>query len=161
MKKVLLFLVLGCLTTTVFAQGLDFLKNEANVGMKLNFAEANIAGFNESNIMTFEKDWEKDQPILLMKMIEHYNNKMAKKLPASTFADGKYTIEARPVMIKKNGKITGYFVVLNADGTEMYRSAKFKAEGGTFGSFLNLLGDGMKSTGDAIAKIISKELKKK
>ena len=71
MKKVLLVLMLCCLTTTMFAQGLDFLKNEANVGMKLNYAEANIAGFNESNILTFEKDWEKDQPILLMKKLQN------------------------------------------------------------------------------------------
>ena len=160
MKKYLFVLMMSCLTTTMFAQGLGFLKNEARVDMKLNYSEAVIAGYEESNILTFEKDWEKDQAVLFAKMVGPYNDKLGETLPAGNFSNANYTIEVRPTVIQKNGNIVGYFVVLDAAGTELYRSQKFSAKGGTFGTFLNLVGDGMKSTGKVIANMVKKELKK-
>ena len=152
--------MMSCLTTTMFAKGLGFLKNEARVDMKLNYSEAVIAGYEESNILTFEKDWEKDQAVLFAKMVGPYNDKLGETLPAGNFTNANYTIEVRPTVIQKNGNIVGYFVVVNAEGTELYRSQKFSAKGGTFGTFLNLVGDGMKSTGKVIANMVKKELKK-
>lgn len=160
MKKILSILVMCCLATTMFAQDLGFLKNEARVGMRLNYAEAVIAGYEEANILVFEKDWEKDQSVLFAKMAGNYNDKLGERLPAGNFSNVNYTIEVRPVVIKKNGNIVGYFVVLDAAGSELYRSQRFSAKGGKFGTFLNLVGDGMKSTGKAVASIVAKEIKK-
>jgi len=160
MKRLFFVIVLSCLTTYLFAQGLGFLNKEVKVGMRLNYSEASIAGFEEASILDFEQDWEKDQSILFAKMIGPYNDKLGAVLPAGNFSNVNYIIEVRPIVIQKNGNIVGYFVVVDAEGNEVFRSQKFSAKGGKFGSFLNLVGDGMKSTGKAVASIVAKELRK-
>lgn len=160
MKKFFAILMTMCIGAALHAQSMSFLKNESKISMRLNYSEANIAGFTEATILSLEEDWNKDQPVLFAKLTDEYNDKMKKKLPAGMFSDANYVIEVRPTDIRKNGTITFYFVILSNGGEEMYRSGNLKGKGGTFGSLLNLIGDGMRSTGEEIAKVVAKELKK-
>ena len=50
-------------------------------------------------------------------------------------------------------------IVLKADGQEEAKIENLNAKGGTFGSALNLIGDGAEQSGKVIAKILKNKVK--
>ncbi|MCF0180066.1 MAG: hypothetical protein HUJ97_07480 [Bacteroidales bacterium] len=142
-----------------YGQKLQFLKNESRIKLVINYSEASIVGHNEDTILGFEEDWEIDQPILYSKLTEKFNGKMGNGLVAGEFKSSNYTMEVRPLIIKRSGYILAYFVILDNDGNEVYHSKDLKADGGILGTFLNLLGDGMRQLGIKMAKEVKKEMK--
>ena len=49
--------------------------------------------------------------------------------------------------------------ILDIDGNVIATISDIKGDGGTFGSNMNLMGDGCKSTGEALAKRMAKMIK--
>ena len=81
------------------------------------------------------------------------------QLPGALNVTSNYTLELRPLTVNKNGDMLCYAVILDHEGTVVAQLPKFQAEGGHVGSFLNLVGDGMKSAGTQLGKRIKKYTK--
>lgn len=157
MKKVLLTCLAMCLTMMALAD--DFsLRGERKVTLCVDWSEATIVGFTSKNINTYEPDWDKDQNVLLMKMVLTFNKHLGAALPAVKEGDTNYTIELRPIFVSDRGDMTCYAVIKDRQGNVVETFPNFKAEGGHCGSFLNLVGDGMKSSGKQLAKRVKKLL---
>lgn len=154
-----MILMLWCGLINAMAGGLDFLKNEKFININISYSEAIIAGFEEADILSFEQDWEKDQPRLYAKFHEYFCRAMKDKLIGGKISKANYTLEVRPLDIKRNGDMKAYFVIIDKQGVEKFRSKSYNAEGGRFGSFLNLVGDGMQSLGKKTASLLKKNLK--
>ncbi|MCR5395761.1 MAG: hypothetical protein K6E86_10225 [Bacteroidales bacterium] len=157
-KRFLSLLVAVIVCGTAFAEEFS-LQGETRVAMRINWSEAVIgAGYTAETILSYEQDWNKDQPVLLDKLVSKYNSQLGYELPAVKNVVANYTIELRPLMVNDKGDMSCYAVVLDSQGQEVYRIKQFKAEGGHCGTFLNLVGDGMKSAGKKLAKLVKKEL---
>ena len=96
MKQFILVLVAMVAFGVTYAQNLS-LRNETRVTLSLNWSEASIMGYNEKEVINFEQDWNKDQPVLLRKMVDAYNKKMGYRLPGITDFESNYTLESSSV----------------------------------------------------------------
>lgn len=163
MKKILFSLLMLFATASAFAQGpLDFLKSENRINITIDYSETSIAGYDERTILDFEEDWVNDQGVLFSKLTDNFNKLIGPKLPGGRFEKARYTIIFRPITISQKGDMIAYAVVVRTDNQEeLYRTNTFVAEGGRFGSFLNLVGDGMRSAGKTLAIRIDKAMVKK
>lgn len=159
MKKMILSLLAIALCGTALADGFA-LKGERRVKLAINWSEASILGYTADEIVTYEQDWFVDQPFLLEKMSKFYNREMAEVLPCFSGVETNYTLELRPLKVNKKGNMTCYAVVIDREGKVVETLRTFKANGGHCGTFLNLVGDGMKSAGKQMAKQVRKRLKK-
>jgi len=159
MKKIIVStLCLFFLCAALSAQSLAFLKDETRVGLKIDFSEAAINGYTEANILDFEEDWEKDQPVLFEKF-QMKLNEYQRDRQFGHFPEANYTLIYKPLIINRKGDMKGYFVIEDKDGNEVANIKGISVEGGKFGTFLNLVGDGMKSSGKAVSKMINRNLK--
>ena len=159
MKKLIFSLLAIALCGTALADGFA-LKGERRIKLAINWSEASILGYTADEIVTYEQDWYVDQPVLLEKMSKFYNRKMADVLPCVLGVETNYTLELRPLRVNKKGDMTCYAVILDREGKVVETLRNFKAQGGHCGTFLNLVGDGMKSAGKQMAKQVRKRLKK-
>ena len=160
MKLKTLFILLLAMVafSATYAQKFS-LRNEKRITLSVNWSEATIVGYTDQEIINYEPDWEKDQPALLRHLWEKYNKKMGMQLPGALNVTSNYTLELRPLTVNKNGDMLCYAVILDHEGTVVAQLPKFQAEGGHVGTFLNLVGDGMKSAGTQLGKRIKKYTK--
>lgn len=156
------FLVIAILFSYSYsiAQDLAFLRNERRVNLEFNYEEASINGYEESNILSFEKDWLVDQPKLIQKFVQAYNETGVMPV-VGQFESANFTLQVRPIVISDHGNMSFYAIVLNEEGEQIYSTSMLNAKGGRFGSFLNLVGDGMKSSGRLLSGEIHRLMTKK
>jgi len=156
MKKfITLAVLLFACSWAMHAQSLLFMKNETRVKLVIDFSEAAINGYSEENILEFEEDWEVDQPALYGKLASSMNEAQEER-QYGKFDKARYTLVFRPQLINGSGNVKGYFVITDADGRELAKVYGISARGGKYGTFLNLVGDGMKHVGPVIAKKVNK-----
>ncbi|MBP5344762.1 MAG: hypothetical protein J6Y99_00965 [Bacteroidales bacterium] len=156
MKQFILVLVAMVAFGVTYAQNLS-LRNETRVTLAINWSEASIMGYNEKEVVNFEKDWNKDQPVLLKKMVDAYNKKMGWTLPGITEFESNYTLELRPLVVRAKDDITCYAVIKDREGNVVAQMDKFHAEGSHVGTFLHGLGNSLKDAGEKMAKKIRKQ----
>lgn len=156
MKQFILVLVAMVAFGVTYAQNLS-LRNETRVTLSLNWSEASIMGYNEKEVINFEQDWNKDQPVLLRKMVDAYNKKMGYRLPGITDFESNYTLELRPIIVRAKDDITCYAVIKDREGNIVAKLDKFDAEGSHVGSFLHSLGNSLKDAGEKMAKKVRKQ----
>lgn len=157
MKRIIILsVIMTTFVTLLHAQSLSFLKEETQVQLELDFSEAAINGYTEANIVEYEEDWVKDQPVLYSKLSESLNMSQSDR-QFGKFSQARYTLIFRPLLINKRGDLKGYFVVIDNNSKEVLATVRgITAKGGKFGTFLNLVGDGMKHSGKEITKKIRK-----
>lgn len=160
MKHLFIVLFLTVSSIMVSAQELAFLRSENRMALRFNYEEASINGYEESNILSFEKDWLVDQPKLIQKFLQSYNASGIMPV-VGMFESVSYTLEVRPVVISDHGNITFYALVLDDEDKVLCKTNMLNAKGGRFGSFLNLVGDGMRNSGKLLAGEIYKLMNKK
>lgn len=159
MKKTLVtIMMLGFGVINMIAGELSFLKGEQYLNVEIDYSEALIGGYEESNILEYEEDWENDKPTLYRKFIDEFSD-ILKTHIAGKISKANYTVIVKTLEIRNNGNMKAYFVISDTNERTVYRSETYSAKGGRFGSFLNLVGDGMESLGKRTASIIKNELK--
>lgn len=159
MKKLFLILALTLICTELKAQDLGQLKNETRLNVMIDYSDVLINGLTIEEFEQTENDWVKDAPSIYSKFIDAFNKKV-KYLVGGKIKKSVYTLNVHPLVIKRNGDTEAYFTISDVNGNEYYRSQEIKASGGTFGSQLNLMGDGMKSLGKKIGGEVKKLIKK-
>ena len=156
MKKFLSFAVAMFAFCAIYAQSFT-LRNEARITLAINWSEAHIMGYTEMEVVNFEKDWYKDQPVLLEKLTEAYNDKMQGKLPAVNDFESNYTLELRPLVVAAKDDVTCYAVIKDKSGAVVAELDKFRVEGSHVGTFLHGLGNSLKAAGKKMAKVVKKQ----
>lgn len=158
MKKAILIFILTLVCSTIYAQDFSDLKNETRLNVEFDYSEVLINGLNIEDFADAEEDWKKDEPKIYGKFISNFNKKM-KNLVGGRVKNANYTLTIHPLVISDKGNIKAYFVITNSEGREVYKSEEVKGSGGTFGSQLNLMGDGMQSLGKKIGSLVNKLIK--
>ena len=134
------------------------LKDEVRVKMTVDFSEATILGMTEDEYAAYEKDWLKDKP----EVISYYSGFASIELqPKLVVADYKfetrYTLLLKVRMIDASGN-TDSDLFLFEGNEEVARAEGIFANGGVFGTKLNLIKDGAKHSGIVIGRLLNKYL---
>lgn len=142
----------------VSAQGgwgsLALLKGQTKVNCTFDYSDSVIQAKTEEQFSSEEPNWGLAQKEVAEKFYQEFNNRVFKAnvpVAVGSFpeADG-YTLCIKPSNILRNGNFVGRVLLLDASG-EILMDVPIKAKGGVFGSFWNLLGDGMKDAAKTVA----------
>ena len=116
---------------------------------------------NEQPQYDAERELEKELKVRWLDLVTTSNEKLNKKqfflLPYSTEED--YTLTITPHQVDRRGNLEAFCTITNGDD-EVVVKFVLTGKGGVFGTMGNLWGDGFKSAGKNLAKIIEKFLLK-
>lgn len=162
MKKVVLFFVfvLGNLLC-VEAQEKTLLDvSQAQVvDLAVDFSNASIHNMDENTFAIYEPDYAVGKLEVIAKLAEEFNDEKKVGFILGKYPKAKYTVKVNVVSVNKNGDMLSNAEILDFEGNVIATISDIKGDGGTFGSNMNLMGDGCKSTGEALAKRMAKMIK--
>lgn len=167
MKRIALALLLAAVCIPAFGQRVTGtfspLKKQTRVKMVVDYSEADIMGMPEEQWYTFEEDWAHDK-VEVVSLFFNYANRELEKEKLFVVGSYNFDMEYTLYLIVRSVDIRGNhdcdLVLVYNDEFEIGRATGIRAEGGTFGSKLNLMKDGAEHTGKAVGKFLVKELSK-
>lgn len=167
MKKVILTLVLITIGVSAMAQRVTGtfmpLRSQDRVKMVIDYSEADIMGMPEEQFYTFEKDWAHDKVEVVSLYYNYANRELAKEkafIVGSYNFDTDYTLYLIVRTVDIRGNHDCDLILVANDEIEIGRAVGIRADGGTFGSKLNLMKDGAEHTGKSIGRFLLKQIGK-
>ena len=108
-------------------------------------------------------DWDKAKKEVIEMIVGDMNKNMGKTriiavLPGSEL-HGSYTLYICPQKLDSKGNNKSTYILKDAKGNELGK-AEFTGDGGRWGTFANLIGDGYENAGKKLASLIKKYNKK-
>ncbi len=109
-------------------------------------------------------DWPKAKQQVLERIVGDMNDHMKNSriiavLPSSELK-GAYTLYICPIKLDRKGNNKSNYVLRDSNGNEKGK-AQFNGDGGNWGTFANLMGDGYEHAGSKLASLIKKYNKNK
>lgn len=159
MKKLLFTIALITLCLPGIAQqktgSFSQIRNESRVKMIIDYSNASFMGMTESQFSEYEKDWEHDKIEMVSLYYSYANEELKGKLTLGDYTfETPFTLKLIVRSIDVKGNHDCDLVFLNEYGEELANVIGLRADGGTFGSKLNLMKDGAKHTGETIGKYL-------
>ena len=174
MKKLFLFFAVFFLAVSAYAIDLKTgsfaaLAGQERVRVDFDFSDVMIDGMTLENFLELGvvdddfKDWNDFVNFIKRRFLAGINSDTYKFVEGMVFFTGEsetdFSIRVSPAMMNIDGKyIINYSLVDNATG-EVLGTAYQTGDGGTFGSFSNLQGDGFEEAAEAFKKFLNKQLK--
>mgnify|MGYP003407642817 CR=1 FL=1 len=165
MKRFFVFIFLCVLLANVKAVKIESgsLRELAKAGIanfEVDYSNAVIHGMSEEEFAEYELDWDKDLPQILALFRGNLAERAGDYLALVTKKKASLTLRWVVLFINTKGDTKSELHVLDADGTILAKIVELNGEGGTFGSKLNLIKDGAKSSGKKAGSFLKRELKK-
>lgn len=163
MKRIIISLmIIACAAMSASAQKVsgDFsvLKDEVRARMTVDFSEASILGMTEEQYSAYEKDWLKDKAEVVSYYSGYASIELSPKLVIADYQfETKYRLVLKVRMIDARGNTDSDLYLLEGDN-EIARAEGVFAQGGVFGTKLNLIKDGAKHSGIVIGRLLNKYL---
>ena len=174
MKKYMMIMAALFVTLTMGAQevkgSLDVLKGQSRLNVVEDWSRLKICDMDRAAWVKYRNseqpdyDAEKElaeelQPRLREDMLPEANSKLNKKrIYLTQEPELKYTLVIAPLAIDKKGnQLVKCIVRETATGKEV-ASFKVDGDGGDFGSMSNLWGDGFRSSGKKLGKLLLKAM---
>jgi hypothetical protein len=165
MKKLLLLLALACCTGMGYAQklvsgSLAALSHETRLNVEIDYSEAVLNNLTLDDFVATNDKWELAQTELWTKFVEKLNEGMSSRQPRllAGHNESGYTLVLHVLDIDKKGNQRSVVKIKDAAGNTI-AEINANGDGGHFGSFYNLAGDGMKDIGERVGKFIVKKIK--
>jgi len=154
MKKIV---SLVCLALAVAANAFA----AERVQVVFDYTQGIYRGLTYEGIVVDEPDFQKDAPRYEARFFSSFLDNFG---GAAYRQDGEIRsdealLTVRVVKVQRKGDTTAELVYTTADGQQ--QTTTITGDGGVFGSFLNLFGDGMRSVGEAAAKWLNQVTGKK
>jgi len=144
---------------------LKSLKNEKEIDVSITFSQAIIHGKSEADFVyiediSSEEDWitlweNEYKPGLFRVFLEAFNTYMfdvGYRVRFGSFEQSQYQIKLIVSSISENGSVLMSGYIRNRDQEATLCELTIIGNGGTFGTIINLMGDGFKRAGVDIAK---------
>ena len=144
---------------------LKSLQNEKEIDVSIKFSQAIIHGKSEADFVyiedvSSEEDWitlweNEYKPGLFRVFLEAFNTYMfdaGYKIRFGSFEQSQYQIKLIVSSISENGSVLMSGFINNRDQEATLCELTIIGNGGTFGTIINLMGDGFKRAGIDIAK---------
>lgn len=163
MKKIIICSLMLMLTSSLFSQKLvkgsfSVLSNESVVKIELDYSDALINGVLFEDFVALEENWETGYKEILMKFVQEANG--SGNLKYSTKAETNYKLVIKVKNCDRDGETDGSLLLLNKDNEIVAVAEKLNANGGSFGSQMNLMGDAAERLGKKVSNFIKKQTKK-
>ena len=144
---------------------LKSLRNEKEIDVSIKMSDAIIHGKSEADFIyiediSSEEDWatlweNEYKPSLFRDLLGEFNNYMfdyGYKVRFGSFEQSKYRIRLIVSRISENGEVLMSAYIKERGQEESLYKLTITGRGGTFGSKINLMGDGFKRAGIDLAK---------
>lgn len=181
MKKILLFLTtlfaftLGVQAQKITSGNLFFLFSEEELNVVIDYSKVVIDGKSETLFLQQRKNlkhdgqdwnayWEQEvKKDLRNKFMNNFNGELSKsplKLQGGVYPNAKYTATIYVLNIDSDGECDSEVIFTQKDSGEIVAIvSKLNGDGGKYGSFENLAGDGFQRAGTNLGKFICKQIR--
>jgi hypothetical protein len=133
----------------------------------INYENGVYMGKTIEGIAEYEPDWYKDQPRYEGRFIKGFDKQLTRSNVDKScllLSPDKYDENIKSALLVKvnirsvesNGNTRAVVEFIGAANDEIPKAIGMRGEGGVFGTWLNLFGDGMESLGENIVKYILK-----
>ena len=105
----------------VSLNNLASLKPGAKINFEIDFSNSIIMGMNETDFSKYEKDWEKDKPSIVSKLLKGINNKLNGIFVVGTYNDSPYILKIVVKNISDVGNIFCDANILDKDNQTIFQ----------------------------------------
>lgn len=163
MRKLLLLLTLF-ISLTVSAQKITrgsfvSLAKEKRVSVKFDYSESKIDYVPFDVFLESEENWDSGYRDIVLKFVKAANQYGGGMTYSSKEEADNYTLVFKAKKVDRDGETSGSLILLDKDGNIEGIADGFNANGGKFGSQMNLMGDAAERLGKKVARFISFNLK--
>lgn len=137
---------------------LDILADQTQINVVADYSQASIMNMTEAEYGEYEPNWEKAKPSIVAKFVEGLMDKIKERIIFGRLPNAEYTLRWVVMHVNTKGDTWSDVVVENSAGEVVLRIADLKADGGTFGTKLNLMGDGAVESGEVLGKFLRRNL---
>jgi hypothetical protein len=134
------------------------LANESAVSVKIDYTDSRIDKVPFEIFLEGEENWDEGYREILFKFVKAANQNSS-GLKYLTKQTENYQLVFKAVTVDDDGNTTGSLCLMDKDNQVVAEAGKFKANGGRFGSQMNLMGDAAERLGKKVAKFIEKAIK--
>lgn len=164
MKQLFIIAIMLLGTFTLSAQkvtkgSFGVLANEDVVNVSIDYKNSRIAKVPFDVFLEIEENWEEGYDEIIKKFVIGANQK-SKSIKYLFNKATNYQLVFKAVKVDDDGETRGSLVLLNADESIVAEAEGFHAEGGRFGSQMNLMGDAAERLGKKVAIFIKNQLAK-
>lgn len=159
MKKNILFAVLlvVCLINVQAPNLLD-VNTSSTVNLSVDFSEAYIHGLCEDEFFTYEPDYTCLKSEVIGLLAEESNECKRVNLMIGDFPKPSYTVNIKIVSVSSKGNVTTSYTDVIDEKDNVIVKSEMYGDGFIFGSKMNLMGGGFKSTDKVLAEKLAKNL---
>ncbi len=163
MKKIFSLVFCLCVVLNTFSQRIesgtfDGLKNVDKLALDLDFSHASIHGMNEKAFSEYEKDWYTDKPDIVADFISCIAEKINGIILITDKSETPWLLRINVVSISTKGNFVCTADLINGENIEAH-VVGIHGSGGTFGSKLNLIKDGVKTTSKKCGSFMRKVIR--
>lgn len=162
MKRIL-FVIFACLSLCSYAQvpfntevvtgSFSSLKGQS---ANLEIVFKKIHGMTEAEFAEYEKDWNVDKPEIENYVLVEANKALRGQCRLREGKDEGLTVRLEVKSIGVKGDYDFYVLLLDKDKKELGTISNLFGKGGMFGTKLNLIKDGAKSSGKRMGTLLKK-----
>lgn len=136
---------------------LDPLKDVTLMSVEISFDEGSYKYIPEKEFAKENSDWEQIKKETTARFMEGLNKKLqlTKRAAVLESDDQDYTIEVSVLSVDEKGNTISNVKFIGEDGKAFAKIDGLYANGGHFGTFSNLMGDGLEETGEKIGRTVS------
>ena len=165
MKRIIALTFVCMALCTAQAQNLDSgslreLAEAGVAGFEVDYSEAYIHSMTEAEFAQYEEDWDKDQKYIISEFLDNLNERTGDQLIVVKGRKTDLTLRWVVLHISPQGNIISELHVVNKEGKVLAKITELRGAGGRFGTKLNLIKDGARSSGKHAGSFLKRELKK-
>lgn len=127
--------------------------------VEIDFSETLIHGLSEEDFSDYEKDWDKDKSEVVAMFIGSLSDGLDGIISVRSNFNTPYTIKVSVLTVSAEGNYCCNVDILK-DGVSVASIQNVKADGGSWGSKLNLIKDGAKHTGYEVGRKLRRLISK-
>lgn len=168
MKKLILIVsvlfasVVASVQTATLTGSFDALKEENLLDAEIDFDKGVYKLIPVEEFVNVTPDWEKIKEETTDRFFQGLNKtlKLTHKAAVKTGRQN-FTIEVEIINVDDKGNTISNVQVTDSEGKAIAKIEHLYGKGGRYGTFSNLMGDGLESTGEKIGRMISYSILKK
>ena len=163
MKKTCLILLTILSVASSYAQkvtkgSFSALANEKTVSISIDYSESTIDKVPFEAFLEVEDKWEEGYDEIMLKLIKSVNRNSGGIIYTKK-GETNYRLVFKATSVDRDGETNGYLQLLDKDDKIVGVAEKFNANGGSFGSQTNLMGDAAERLGKKISQFVRKQIK--
>lgn len=135
------------------------LAKERRVSVIIDYSESKIDYVPFDVFLESEENWDSGYREILMKFVKAANQSGGGMTYSSKEEADSYKLVFKAKKVDRDGETSGSLVLLDKEGNIVGIADGFNANGGKFGSQMNLMGDAAERLGKKVARFIVFNLK--